>query len=362
MVVEEFFGLVRQIADQFRLLAGFHVHGLDLFNGLLPVVTEAHLAGRLFHLGFAPRVLFVRDGDELFRRVGNHLIGEFHHEAFAADGIADDVVRGAGPRGGYGSRIGSAATGIAAATTASASARRRSCDRAWIGSAQPRHAIPQESRISLQGSVRRPVALFRPPGEDGVVGVVKREPGTQRVAQRHGFQSYTIPDDSPHADGFRTVIAPESGFHRLAGGLDLPVQIGQRVGDLSRVHRPHLAARFFQIDDGIRERQVDRVFRFLFGIQIEPLQVVIQAVAEQDVIDFAVLAHGVEVLFRQGCLRVQVKAAEPFAPLTGRPNVVIPLQVAPIGDKPLDQGANFALRRIEIGEIARGARGRDGLE
>ncbi len=85
-VFDRFFG---EVPDHLGLIAGLDVVLFDLFEGLVPVVV-AHLFGGLFHLGFAPGVLLVRDLDELLGRVGDHLVFELVEEGLAADWVADD--------------------------------------------------------------------------------------------------------------------------------------------------------------------------------------------------------------------------------------------------------------------------------
>ena len=63
----------REIANHFRLLAGFDVKVLDVFERFVPIVAVAEFARGLLHFVFAPGHLFFADGDQFFRRVGNHL-------------------------------------------------------------------------------------------------------------------------------------------------------------------------------------------------------------------------------------------------------------------------------------------------
>src|SRR2546425_115553 len=63
----------------------------------MPVVAVSKLARSFHHLVLAPGHLFLRDVDQLFGRVGDHLVGQLDHERFAAYWIADDVTRVARP-------------------------------------------------------------------------------------------------------------------------------------------------------------------------------------------------------------------------------------------------------------------------
>ncbi len=80
--------LEQHVADHGRLLAGLDVHALDLLDRAFPVVAESHLPRRLLHLLFLPREFLVGEGDELLRRVRNHLVREIHDEAGTAAGSA----------------------------------------------------------------------------------------------------------------------------------------------------------------------------------------------------------------------------------------------------------------------------------
>ena len=94
MIVEKLLGLARQVADQFGLLARFHVQVFHMLQSLLPIVSETQFARRLQHLAVAPGELFIRDRDEFFRRIRHHLIRQFIEQHLAADRIAHHLIFG----------------------------------------------------------------------------------------------------------------------------------------------------------------------------------------------------------------------------------------------------------------------------
>ena len=63
-----------QIMNQLRLLARLHIRILHFFQRLAPIVSIAHIAAGANHLLLAPCHLLPGHGDQLFRRVGDHLI------------------------------------------------------------------------------------------------------------------------------------------------------------------------------------------------------------------------------------------------------------------------------------------------
>ena len=66
------------------------MHLLDLLDGGMPVVAEAHFVRGLQHFAHAPVVFCLRDGDQFLGRVGNQRVGQFVHQGIAAHRIADD--------------------------------------------------------------------------------------------------------------------------------------------------------------------------------------------------------------------------------------------------------------------------------
>src|SRR5204863_4942330 len=89
-----------EIADHFRLFAGFNIQGLNVLERLLPVVAVTEIPRSLLHLVFAPGHLLVGDGDQFFGRIRNHFRLQLAQQRVAPDWIADDVAGIAGACGG----------------------------------------------------------------------------------------------------------------------------------------------------------------------------------------------------------------------------------------------------------------------
>ena len=83
--VEVFDRLDGEVADQGGLLARLDVERLDVLEGRVPVVAQAHLASGLLHLALAPAQLLAGEVDQLFGRVRDHLRLELAQQCIAAD-------------------------------------------------------------------------------------------------------------------------------------------------------------------------------------------------------------------------------------------------------------------------------------
>src|SRR5262245_9092296 len=161
----------------------------------MPIVAEAQLSRGLLHLAFTPIEFFVSDGDQLFRRIRNHLRSEFDHQRVAANRVADYIagipcpgVDSPAASTGGAAKVSSSnpstgaplsASGPAGATWA---AGPRHC-RSGVARTQADHFFSQIGRVIAERLIRRLVWFIHPPGEERVVAVVIPEPYAKRASQ-----------------------------------------------------------------------------------------------------------------------------------------------------------------------------------
>jgi len=189
------------------LFAGIDVAGFDKLDGALPIVAEAEFARGLFHFGFAPGELALADGEDLFRRVGDHFGTESGGESVAADGVADD------------------------------------CLVVVLG--ETGEVLAEEFAVAGKGSVEGFVRFGEPPGEEGIVFVVEVMPVLERTLQFGGCGS--------GAEGFGGGGLGALGL-RLGEPLDhfagLLIGLRDAAGGGAWIEWIDAFAGFAEIDDG----------------------------------------------------------------------------------------------------------------
>ena len=337
----------------------------------LPVVSHAHFVRGLLHFGHAPCEFLVGESEKLLGRVRNHFVGELAHERVAADGIADNVIGGAGARrrrrrGTASATSPSAATTTAASASSIASSATGCCgvrlSRCCGCRPQSRHAFPQEGTVGHQRFIHSPIAFFIPPGEHRIVAVIEGEPCAQGIAQSVGFGGRAIAHYSAKAHRIGCRIRSQLRFRRGSSVRDLFIEFHQRLCGPCRIDGVHLLPRFFQLDDRSGKGEPHSVLRsFLFFLS-QAAQFMIELVAEQDVIDFSILRHFVEIEWSEAGFRLFVKALQTRATSRSVGEIVVAKQIAAIGRPAVDDGPHLAGRGVETGrDIGRG-RKRDRLQ
>src|SRR5262249_52012571 len=111
---------------------------------------------------------------------------------------------------------------------------------------------------------------------------------------------------------------------------------------------------FLQVDDGGGERYQGLNFGKLLLFNIELPELMLEVGAEQNVIDLAFLAQGVEVEFLDPlhCVRVKLSEAVPAGRRTG--DRIRTLQAAAIDDVVFDDGAHLARSHVIRGAAVGG--------
>ena len=84
---DERLGVLRDVENRPRRLAGWRRQVLRVFERRLPVVAEPHLLRHDAELPLGLFELALADRDELVRRVGNHLRAQLAHKRFTPDRI-----------------------------------------------------------------------------------------------------------------------------------------------------------------------------------------------------------------------------------------------------------------------------------
>jgi hypothetical protein len=231
-------GLEQHVADDGRLLAGRHVHGLDPLDGALPVVAEPHLARRLLHLLFLPGELLVGEGDELLGRVGDHLVGEVHDRAGAAAGGARNArVVGLARRAGLGDEFDAGDVALG-----------RVLDEEVV-----------DLRVAAEG-----VEVERPQRREPVEIVLPRPAAATAGVAAESFRGF----DEPRPQAL-TLPRRIDGQHAEVAGFTMDVDIGARS---------HRAALVFQHEECARFHQLEHL---LFVGAVADLEEVLDAVGER---------------------------------------------------------------------------------
>jgi hypothetical protein len=243
----------REIANEVGLLARLDVRVLHLLERLSPVVTEPHLARRLFHFRFTPRVLALRDLNQSLGSVRHHLVREVRGETRGADGIADD--------------------------------------RIVVAIADADDSLAQHLRVGLEGIVCLLVRIGRPPAEERIVARVVAVPLAERRAEVLHEAGCAERDEARRAQ--RVTRTSRRGVDARRGHLldDLPHAVdvrrepGQRPPGLLLIHRLELTARLHQVVHGRRERRIAPHLDELRPVTLELILLVFELVAEEDVVD-----------------------------------------------------------------------------
>ena len=258
-------------------------------------------------LALDPLELLQADGDQLVGRVRNHFVGEIGAQALGEHGVADDRRLLAGP--------------------------------------DADQVLAQRVAVRGQRLVEAAVRLARPPGEERIVAVVERVPVGQHDTQRVDLTGGTRGDD-------RRDVRPRDHATRLPGLRDerlgqtgdLPRDGVQGRGGGARVDALAIVAVFLQEPQPVDERQQRRHLRPARLAERERLEVVLDAVAQQDVVDLAFGVEAVEVRLRQPALPALVERAQP--PVAGRR---IRHLVAPLDRRLVEQVADHRHAEVALG-------------
>ena len=76
-----------QLLDELRLLAGGDILGFDMIVGSSPILTKTHFIGSLLSFPIAPLKFFFGNGKQFLRRVINHFMIQCLKQGLPADGI-----------------------------------------------------------------------------------------------------------------------------------------------------------------------------------------------------------------------------------------------------------------------------------
>ena len=139
--------------------------------------------------------------------------------------------------------------------------------------------------------------------------------------------------------------------------FDFSGQHGQRGGDVPGLHGNGFGAGYFQIDNVFRERNVVRGLGNGFRVEIQFAQFVIEVVAKENVIDFAVLGQRAEIDRGQAVAPCGVEALHAIALFRRYFVIVIAAKTGAVEIEGLDVWPHGAGREIEVRSWKRGLTG-----
>ena len=297
MLRKEGIGLVREIANEIRLLARLDVHVLHLLHRRLPIVTEPHFARRLPGLREAERILLLGDRDQFVGRVRNHRVAQVGREPLGADGITDNRLVGGGRVARRRCRC-RAGTSLSAARTRHDQCRRRAD-----------HARANGGRIPPHGVVEFLIRIGGPPGEERVVAVVIAIPDTDRVADQVKLIGGAVAHRARHlgrghthgARGAVTTRARAVARWARRRRLEKRAQAVHRLGNVGQCARRRLRVDCLEIatiilerEHAIGKRKQRQHFLALELLAIHQLQLIAHMVVQQHVVGLAFLRQSVE--------------------------------------------------------------------
>ena len=362
MRVEERLGLASEIANHLRLPAGLHIGVLHPFHCRLPIVAEAEVARGLLHLTEREGVLPLGNGDQLLRRIRNHLVREIFCQPNFADRVTND--RSVGGRASAGART--------AGTTAPHV-------RGQDGGRDADDPLSQRARIADERGVEPSVGRLDPPGELRIVAVVVAVPVRNDPTDLIDVVGRAIGNRAGDFGGRRA--GPGRGVGRRRGeacragrGARVPyeraeleqrahaVHLADDLRDCARgggwVDRNEIAACVLKCQQSIGEGQERGSLAALPVVAVEDGDLVREEIIEEDVVGTALRIQHFEIQLAQARVPGHGKSAHAAA-LVGRIGCIVAARKRLlIGGESLDDGCQIADRsrdeRAELGDRSEG--------